>query len=270
MASLPEIKLRTGAYANFTRLVFDWPKDVPYTVFPGAGKMTVRFQRPGAARSVGARALRAALGEERRLAHRWQRHRGRVRDRHRFRLSRFQGRQPMSCSTSWRPRPTRAAYAPPGTDKPKVTAMNGALSAGQAKAIADTARPACRPAARQLPNKNKPAEASAKPDAKTAEAKPEAKPADSKPANAPAPPAAEAPANVQVADSRLTKNGAVVTFKGAAAHPSAVFVRGLTAWVVLENAPNFDAATLKTQLGDFAAQVEASSSIRHFRICASP
>ena len=38
VAALPEIKLRAGAYENFTRLVFDWPKDVPYQVFPGAGK----------------------------------------------------------------------------------------------------------------------------------------------------------------------------------------------------------------------------------------
>ena len=44
MASLPALTLRSGAYANFTRLVFDWSKDVPYTVFPGAGKMTVKFQ----------------------------------------------------------------------------------------------------------------------------------------------------------------------------------------------------------------------------------
>ena len=28
VASLPEIKLRTGAYQKFTRLVFDWPRDV--------------------------------------------------------------------------------------------------------------------------------------------------------------------------------------------------------------------------------------------------
>ena len=46
VASLPEIKLRTGTYEKFTRLVFDWPKPVPYTVFPGAGRMTVRFQSP--------------------------------------------------------------------------------------------------------------------------------------------------------------------------------------------------------------------------------
>ena len=32
-----------AAYANFTRLVFDFGKSVPYTVFPGAGKMTIKF-----------------------------------------------------------------------------------------------------------------------------------------------------------------------------------------------------------------------------------
>src|ERR1700761_7498940 len=46
VASLPEIKLRTGAYEKFTRLVFDWPRDVSYSVFPGAGKMTIRFGAP--------------------------------------------------------------------------------------------------------------------------------------------------------------------------------------------------------------------------------
>src|SRR4051812_24232625 len=46
VASLPEIKLRTGAYKNFPRLVFDWPKDVSYQVYPGAGKMTMRFNTP--------------------------------------------------------------------------------------------------------------------------------------------------------------------------------------------------------------------------------
>ena len=41
VASLPEIKLRTGAYEKYTRLVFDWPKDVSYQVYPGAGKLTM-------------------------------------------------------------------------------------------------------------------------------------------------------------------------------------------------------------------------------------
>src|SRR5262249_50517611 len=43
VAELPGLKLRAGSYPNFTRLVFDWPKNVPYSVFPGAGKMSIRF-----------------------------------------------------------------------------------------------------------------------------------------------------------------------------------------------------------------------------------
>ena len=30
--------------ANFTRLVFDWPRPVAYTVYPGKGRVTVRFE----------------------------------------------------------------------------------------------------------------------------------------------------------------------------------------------------------------------------------
>src|SRR5262249_52582315 len=43
-AKLAALKVRTGAYHNFTRIVFDWPRDVPYAVFPGAGKLTIRFE----------------------------------------------------------------------------------------------------------------------------------------------------------------------------------------------------------------------------------
>ena len=37
-------------------------------------------------------------------------------------------------------------------------------------------------------------------------------------------------------------------------------MRGLTAWIVLEDAANLDAATLKAALGGFASGIEASSS----------
>ena len=37
-------KNRSGAYRNFTRLVFDWPQVVKYAVFPGAGKLGIRFE----------------------------------------------------------------------------------------------------------------------------------------------------------------------------------------------------------------------------------
>ena len=42
--TLAPLKVRAGAYKNFTRIVFDWPRNVSYAVFPGAGKLTVRFE----------------------------------------------------------------------------------------------------------------------------------------------------------------------------------------------------------------------------------
>ena len=62
------------------------------------------------------------------------------------------------------------------------------------------------------------------------------------------------------ADGRRTRDGARITLKGAGDRPAAVFVRGLTAWVVVENAPALDTANLKTGLGDFAGAVDALSS----------
>ncbi len=44
IATLPLIAVRSGAYRNFTRLVFDWPQYVKYSVFPGAGKLGIRFE----------------------------------------------------------------------------------------------------------------------------------------------------------------------------------------------------------------------------------
>src|SRR4029077_5240597 len=105
----------------------------------------------------------------------------------------------------------------------------------------------------------------AKPDAKQVSEKPESKTTEIKAADAkiaaPAAVVSPAPADVgPVADAKRTRDGVMITFKGAGGRASAVFVRGLTAWVVLENAPNFDARNLKASVGDFAAGMEAVSS----------
>ncbi len=42
-STLPVLPVRSGAYQNFTRLVFDWPRNVRYTMYPGAGKLGIRF-----------------------------------------------------------------------------------------------------------------------------------------------------------------------------------------------------------------------------------
>ncbi|HWY65097.1 MAG TPA: hypothetical protein VNX61_07770 [Rhizomicrobium sp.] len=262
VASLPEIKLRTGTYEKFTRLVFDWPKDVSYQVYPGAGKMTVRFDAP----------MRIDVSALARFAPPWVKNASwkidgnstvvdfdtdtdsgyhDFKDGHRVVLDILA------------PKTDAAAYAPPGIAKPSVTKMGTQIAASKSGASAAQAEAIAQTVAKLQPEKPKPE--AKQPDSKT-DTKPvdvkqaEIKPADAKPQTPPAQIAA-APAEINpVANGKRTRDGAVITFKGAGGRASAVFVRGLTAWVVLENAPNFDARNLKASLGDFAAGLEAVSS----------
>ena len=252
VASLPEIKLRAGSYAHFTRLVFDWPQNVAYAVFPGAGRMTVRFQ--GQARFDLSAIARFAPPWVKNAA--W--HLDGAATVVEFETDSDSGFHDFKDGSKvvldiLAPETDAAAYAPPGMANPQVTAMKAGMSPRQAQAIADAAgRLAGKTAA-------PPAEPDAKPNAEPGVKAADAKPADTK-AEPPAAPPPQTQANVQTADGHLIKNGAVIAFKGAGVHANAVFVRGLTAWVVLIGTPDIDAARLKTQLGDFATQVEASSA----------
>jgi len=260
IASLPEIKLRTGAYEKFTRLVFDWPKDVSYQVYPGAGKLTVRFNTP-------ARIDVSALA---RFAPPWVKNASWRIDGAstvvEFDTDSDSGYHDFKDGSHvaldiLAPKTDSAAYAPPGIAKPSITKITKpGASTAQAQAIAQIAAKLAAPA-----DKSK---TEAKPAEVKTEAKPDAK-AEHKPVEAKTPPAAHAAEtdvaaaqaeNIPVADAKRTRDGVVITFKGAGGRASAVFVRGLTAWVVLENAPNFDARNLKASLGDFAAGMEAISS----------
>ena len=272
VASLPEIKLRTGAYEKFTRLVFDWPKDVTYQVYPGAGKMTMRFNTP----------IRVDVSALSKFAPPWVKNASWKIEGNstvvEFETDSDSGYHDFKDGTHvvldiLAPKTDGAVYAPPGTAKPAITKMEVAkapaktgLSNAQTQALVQTAAklaPAPEKKPEDKKTEAKPAEVKpeAKPEIK-AETKPETKVADAK-AQAPAAatPAPEASTDViPVADGKRTRDGAVITFKGAGGRASAVFVRGLTAWVVLENAPNFDARNLKASLGDFAAGLEAISS----------
>ena len=46
IAGLPEIKLRTGAYEKFTRLVFDWPQGCLLSGVSRRGQNDIRFHAP--------------------------------------------------------------------------------------------------------------------------------------------------------------------------------------------------------------------------------
>lgn len=243
-SKLPEIKLRTGVYSNYTRLVFDWPRTVPYTAFPGAGRITLRFQAQA----------RPDLSALARFAPPWVKNAAWHSDGGstvvEFETDSDSGFHDFRDGTKivldvLAPKTDATAYKPAGLSKPQVTAMKGAISAGQVKAITETAD--------KLADK-KPEAPPAKPDTKIADAHADAKDAEKK--SETVAPAADSP----LASGRRTKTGAIVTFRGAASRPNAVFIRGSTAWVVLENTPSFDAAALKIQLGDFATAVEASSA----------
>ena len=258
VAALPEIKLRAGSYANFTRLVFDWPKNVSYQVFPGAGKMTIKFNAP----------VRADVSVIARFAPPWVKNAAWRIDGNStivdFDTDSDSGYHDFKDGTHvvldiLAPKTDGAAYAPPGLAKPtvsKMTPVAGApkpanLSAAQSQAIAQTV-------AQLAPKK---VEAPKSAQVKPAETKPpETKVADAKPADAKPVEAAHADPAIPVADGKRTRDGAIITFKNAGTLPAAVFVRGLTAWIVLENAPNFDASSLKAALGDFSPRQEAVSS----------
>jgi tetratricopeptide (TPR) repeat protein len=273
VAALPEIKLRTGSYAKFTRLVFDWPRDVSYQVFPGAGKMTIRFNT----------LARADVSAVARFAPPWVKNAAwRIDGKSmivEFETDSDSGYHDFKDGSHvvldiLAPKTDGAAYVPPGIAKPTITAMNTAPAAkapdaktpvpvatkvgasnAQAQAIAQTSEKVAA-----LADKNKPA---AKPvETKTADAKPkpEDKPPEPVQAAAATPATDDGLAAIPVAEAKRTHDGVIINFKGAGGRASAVFVRGLTAWVVLENAPNFDSGNLKKALGDFAAGMEAVSS----------
>jgi hypothetical protein len=267
LSKLAPIKVRSGSYQNFTRVVFDWPRNIPYTVFPGVGKLTVRFQAEA----------KMDFSALQRQSPPWVKTAGwRVENGgtiveletdtdsgfHDFRDGTHIAIDVLA------PKTDADAYKPPGDVKATVTQMPK-LARGQADGVTRAQAASIAAAATKLnaPAPTKPASA---PPTKLAAAPPapsqKAPPATPPPAAAPAanatPPAetAAAPADTQAADSKLIRSGAVLTFPGAGRRGSAVFVRGLTAWVVLQDAAPLDAAKLKSQLGDFPAAVEAASS----------
>jgi hypothetical protein len=243
MASLPQIAVRSGSYKNFTRLVFDWPHDVKYSVFPGAGKLGIRFE--GLAR-VDVSAIA-------RFAPPWVKNanwridgKGTVVE---FDTDQASGFHDFRDGTKvvvdvLAPKTDASAYQPPGGGKPTVTTLTAkpsAVSTPQAAEIAATAQ--------KLADASKPATPVV--------------PAPATPAQtAPAPAAAALPTTLPTAQDAaglVTRGGVTLTFPGAADRGAAVFMRGLTAWIVLQGSAPLDSDRLRTALGLAPTSVEASS-----------
>lgn len=43
VGALPELRVRIGEHANFTRVVFDWTGNIQFSAFPGRGRVSIRF-----------------------------------------------------------------------------------------------------------------------------------------------------------------------------------------------------------------------------------
>ncbi|MDR3525691.1 MAG: tetratricopeptide repeat protein [Rhizomicrobium sp.] len=254
ITKMPVLKVRSGAYHNFTRVVFDWPKSVPYNVFPGSGKLTVRFdalvnpdfsaldrQAPPWVKSAG---WHIAGGST-------------IID---FTIDSASGFHDFRDGTHvvidvLAPKTDADAYKPPGDTKPTVTPLlpvKGVVAAinDASKAMAATGAPAkLTPPSKPSP----PPPAAAKAAPAPAPAQPETAAAQ------PTTPTDAATTMTQVADGHLTKDGAVLMFPGAGQQSVAVFMRGLNAWIILQDSPPLDIVRLKAQLGAFPTEVDASS-----------
>jgi hypothetical protein len=237
---LASLQVRAGAYQNFTRIVFDWPSTVAYKVSGGTGKLNVTFEAP-------AKPDFSALDRQ---TPPWVRANGwhlaganTVVD---LALDSASGYHDFRDGSKvvidiLAPKTDADAYNPPGMAKAPVTMLTPGKAATTAPAKLTT--PKTEPAAKTDQTKN----AQPLPEGvQTAQA-----------ADTSAPPAEGA--SSQPADGHLTKDGAVLTFTGAARQGVAVFTRGLNAWIILESNQQLDLAKLKSQLGAFTTDVEASA-----------
>jgi hypothetical protein len=253
LAHLAPLGIRAGAYANFSRIVFDWPRDVPYKVTAGPSRISIRFEAMA----------KPDFTAFQNVAPPWVKETGwRVENRglviefsadpgSRYHDFRDSGHVVLDVLS---PKSDADAYKPPGLDKGgvKLNAIGGTAQTAPAAQTAqagkpDTAAAAATKAQALVDAQSKPA-AGATPAQQTAQATPATPPASPQP-----------PAPIAAGGER-TRDGAVITFANTSGHPVAVFERGATVWVVLDGAPPIDPVKLRAALGDFPASVDASSA----------
>jgi hypothetical protein len=211
-AKLPAVKVRVGEHADFTRLVFDWATNVPYTAYPGEGRISLRFD---------------ALAKPD--------------------FSMLDRRSPPWVkSAGWHIEGNSTVIdfeTDPGSSFREFrTGTHVVVEVLAPKTDASAfAKPEPGKAAAARPAK---ADAKA-PGAITADAETEAK-------SSPAPQAHEmsAPAAAPslAPSSELTRDGAVLHFPAARGHAIAVFRRGEALWIVIDGQPPVDAASLLAPL----------------------
>jgi hypothetical protein len=245
VAKLPLLPVRAGRSANASRLVFEWPDKVAYTIFPSTGHLSLRF-------AAMARPDFSALEQ---VAPPWVKPAGwRVEDG--ATILEFALDSGSDHRVSRDGNKIVLDVLAPKTDATAATTTRTAVSYAQAQAVAAAA-------AKLKDEEPRPAASSPAPAAAAKAPLPTAGFAD-----APRPPASVVGAIVAKpvlpplapprASAALTAGGAALIFPGV--QTAAAFIRGATAWLVLDGGPPIDAGLLKSQLGDYANSLEASTS----------
>ncbi|MGN6149960.1 MAG: hypothetical protein ACTHPD_15600, partial [Rhizomicrobium sp.] len=258
VAKLPALSIRAGAYSNFSRIVFDWTKTVAYKITPGTGHLSIRFEA----------AQRPDFSAFERIAPPWVKLAGwRVENGgtvveftadpgsrfHDFRDGAHIVLDVLS------PKTDAQAYKPPG-DKSTfaIRSLSADASTPKTDAKADAKADTKQAAASTDATAKAAAQAQALVDAQSKEpADKTAQPQQT--ADATATSQVPAPAPI-TAGAQRTRDGAVIMFANAAYHPTAVFERGATVWIVLDGAPPVDIDKLRTALGDFPSALDVSAS----------
>lgn len=243
MSKVGALKVRVGAYRNFTRIVFDWPGHVSYQVVPATGRLTLRFNTPA----------KPDFTAMNRVAAPWIR----VKDWHIeghdtvivFDIDSDSGFHDFRDGNNvvldiLAPRTDADAYQPPGDAKVTVTHFSGAAKTDTAKKeaspVSDKQRQEIEAAAAKLNGET---------------LKP---PKGEK--NAPAAkPAADGDKTLAVAVA-TDHNGIVLTVPDGAGLKAAVFMRGNDAWIVVLSDKVFDNAAIRSKLGAAVKTVDAVAS----------
>ncbi|MBI3676281.1 MAG: hypothetical protein HY243_06655 [Proteobacteria bacterium] len=272
---LPVLKVRSGMYANFTRMVFDWPQKIPYAIFPGSGHITLRFEAE--ARPDFSALTNNAPPWVKKASWRIE-NRGTVVDLetdadagyHDFRAGTHVVLDVLA------PRADADVYSPPQDDgKPGAktkfikladSAKAAKVTSAQAQEVADTAQKLnAKPAEPTKSDSKKTDNPQASDTSKTPAAEPvktDAQAVQTAQQTALTTPPAATDASsfdANAAAAQRTKDGAVLIFPHAGSRTVAVFVRGTTAWVVIDGAIKIDPAALKTALKDFPASLDSAS-----------
>lgn len=229
---LPAIPVRVGEFENFTRLTFDWPRAVRYSTSPGQGRISIRFET--AAR------LDFSMLESRPAP--WVK----------SATSRLDGEATVveietDAESAFQDR----------KDGLKVEIDVLAPKSDAAAVALRTEKGGAPQAAAPAPQTNRPLRGSVG-SAPAASPPAAAAPAPPRPSPATAKAVPETPAVAPAPTASLARDGAVLKFPAAHGHASAVFSRGSTLWIVLDDHPALDAATLLAPLTGMLVKADAT------------